>query len=83
MIGQLEREGFAVRAAGSVTETLAALGKEPADVVVLDLNLPDGDGLACAATCVRAAIPMPSSWSPRAMARSTACWGWSWAPTTI
>jgi len=46
IIGQLEREGFAVRAAGGVTETLAALAQAPADVVVLDLNLPDGDGLS-------------------------------------
>ncbi len=45
IIAQLERESFAVRAAGSVGETLAALEEAPADVVVLDLNLPDGDGL--------------------------------------
>ncbi|WP_241126864.1 response regulator transcription factor [Novosphingobium terrae] len=45
IIAQLERESFAVRAAGSVGETLTALEEAPADVVVLDLNLPDGDGL--------------------------------------
>ncbi len=45
IIAQLERENFTVRAAGSVGETLAALEDAPADVVVLDLNLPDGDGL--------------------------------------
>lgn len=46
IIAQLEREAFAVTAAGSVGEAVAALSREPADVVVLDLNLPDGDGLA-------------------------------------
>jgi len=45
IIGQLEREAFAVRAAGSVTEAVAELAAAAVDVVVLDLNLPDGDGL--------------------------------------
>jgi two-component system OmpR family response regulator len=46
MIGQLEREGYAVTPAGSVGEAQGALAEQPAEVVVLDLNLPDGDGLA-------------------------------------
>jgi DNA-binding response OmpR family regulator len=37
----LEREGFAVTVAATVADALAA---EPADLVLLDLNLPDGDG---------------------------------------
>ena len=37
----LEREGFAVTVAATVAEALAA---GPADLVLLDLNLPDGDG---------------------------------------
>lgn len=46
IMAQLGRERYAVRAAGSVGETRAALDAEPVDVVILDLNLPDGDGLA-------------------------------------
>jgi len=46
IIAQLAREIGCVTAAGSVAEALAALAAQPADVVVLDLNLPDGDGLA-------------------------------------
>jgi two-component system OmpR family response regulator len=46
MIGQLEREGYDVTPAGSVGEAQAALAAQPAEVVVLDLNLPDGDGLS-------------------------------------
>jgi DNA-binding response OmpR family regulator len=37
----LEREGFDVTVAATVAEALAA---GPADLVLLDLNLPDGDG---------------------------------------
>jgi two-component system OmpR family response regulator len=46
IIAQLERENFAVRAAGDLSEAKRALAAEPAEVVVLDLNLPDGDGLS-------------------------------------
>lgn len=46
IIAQLEREPYVVRAAGSVADIRRALAEEPADVLVLDLNLPDGDGLA-------------------------------------
>lgn len=46
VIAQLEREAGSVRAAGSAAEAYASLEAEAADVVVLDLNLPDGDGLA-------------------------------------
>jgi len=46
IIAQLEREPYIVSAAGSVGEIRQSLASEPVDVVVLDLNLPDGDGLA-------------------------------------
>jgi two-component system OmpR family response regulator len=46
IIAQLSREAYDVRAAGAVAEVRAALAEAPADVIVLDLNLPDGDGLA-------------------------------------
>jgi DNA-binding response OmpR family regulator len=37
-------EGYAVRVAGGAGEGLAALQREGADLVILDLMLPDGDG---------------------------------------
>ncbi|KQS03849.1 two-component system response regulator [Sphingomonas sp. Leaf357] len=45
MIGQLAREGYDVRAAGSIAGVRDALAEDHADLIVLDLNLPDGDGL--------------------------------------
>ncbi|WBO23793.1 response regulator transcription factor [Sphingomonas abietis] len=45
IIAQLHREPYAVVAAGSVRETRAAMFKAPVDLLVLDLNLPDGDGI--------------------------------------
>ena len=42
----LGAEGFEVSEAGSAEEGLAALAKQPVDLVLLDLNLPGLDGLA-------------------------------------
>ena len=41
----LEREGHAVRAANSLAEAERALAEEEPAMIVLDLNLPDGNGL--------------------------------------
>jgi DNA-binding NtrC family response regulator len=41
----LEAEGYTVRGAASGREALAAVAELPPDVVVLDRNLPDADGL--------------------------------------
>jgi DNA-binding NtrC family response regulator len=41
----VEREGFDVREAGTLAKARQALADEPPDVVLLDLALPDGDGL--------------------------------------
>ncbi len=41
----LERDGHSVRSAGSLAATRKVLGTAPADVLVLDLELPDGSGL--------------------------------------
>jgi two-component system KDP operon response regulator KdpE len=38
-------EGFAVQTAVSLSEALAMLRHQPPDVIVLDLGLPDGDGV--------------------------------------
>ncbi|HEX6640079.1 MAG TPA: response regulator transcription factor [Thermoanaerobaculia bacterium] len=42
----LEREGFAVTTAGSVAEALGEVNRRAYDLVLLDIVLPDGDGLA-------------------------------------
>jgi DNA-binding NtrC family response regulator len=42
----LSRRGFVVQSCGSGEDTLALLGQEAYDVVVLDLRMPGMDGLA-------------------------------------
>src|SRR3954464_4771537 len=41
----LEREGYAVQRVGNGTDAIARVGSEPVDLVILDLGLPDIDGL--------------------------------------
>ncbi len=44
----LQREGFVVTTAGTVAEGLGEINRRAYDLVLLDINLPDGDGLtAC------------------------------------
>lgn len=45
LVRTLEREGYAVEWVDSGQRALDELGKVPADVVILDLGLPDMDGL--------------------------------------
>ncbi|MCP1470259.1 two-component system OmpR family response regulator [Sphingobium sp. OAS761] len=45
IVGQLSQENFRLLGAGSLSELRATLEREPVDLIVLDLNLPDGDGL--------------------------------------
>src|ERR1051325_176977 len=40
----LEREGFAVRAAATRSEAVAAFSERAPDVLILDVGLPDADG---------------------------------------
>jgi two-component system KDP operon response regulator KdpE len=44
--GALEAEGWLVHEVGSLRDGLAAAGTRQPDLVVLDLGLPDGDGLS-------------------------------------
>ena len=45
MQSSLSMEGFDVQTAGSLNEANALLQHSPPDVIVLDLGLPDGDGM--------------------------------------
>jgi CheY-like chemotaxis protein len=40
----LERRGYAVKVANSMTEAIAKTKQEPADVIISDIGLPDGTG---------------------------------------
>lgn len=46
IVGQLAQDHYEVLAAGSLAGLKAAMAGEPIDLIVLDLNLPDGDGLS-------------------------------------
>ncbi|KKW91962.1 MULTISPECIES: response regulator [Sphingobium] len=46
IVGQLAQEHYEVSAAGSLSELDAAMAARTIDLIVLDLNLPDGDGLS-------------------------------------
>ena len=45
IVGQLRQEYYEVMAAGSLQELNEVMAGQPVDLIVLDLNLPDGDGL--------------------------------------
>ena len=46
VLGQLAREGYTLSEAGDIATIRRILGLSAIDLIVLDLNLPDGDGLA-------------------------------------
>ena len=55
----LEREGYSVVAVGSGAEALSALERQPVRLVVLDLTLPDMDGLeVCRQIRARSSVPV-------------------------
>ncbi len=53
------REAFELRVAGSLAEALARLDEEPVDVVLLDLTLPDSEGLGTFTRVSEAAPDLP------------------------
>jgi DNA-binding response OmpR family regulator len=56
----LQNEGFKVSLAASGEEMLAILDKEPIHLVLLDLGLPDEDGLTLARQIrARSSLPIP------------------------
>jgi CheY-like chemotaxis protein len=56
-----EETGHRVTTTGSIADTVAAASAEPVDLLLLDLGLPDGDGLAVLAELTtREALPRVS-----------------------
>ena len=56
----LAREGYAVDVAGTLTEARDKLSLSQYDVVLLDVNLPDGSGFALAEEVRRGQVPGPT-----------------------
>lgn len=57
--GYLETQGFSVRVADRGDTLLRTVGSEPVDLVLLDLNLPDEDGLVLVRQIrARSAVPI-------------------------
>lgn len=55
----LQPEGFAVTLVGTIAEAIGEVNRQPFDLVLLDLILPDGDGLdACARIRKRHRMPI-------------------------
>ena len=80
----LEREGYEVVSYPTGREGLVGILGDPPDLVLLDLNLPDLDGLS---VCRECGTPLPcaispSSCSPLGSRRATVCSGSISAPTT-
>ena len=46
IVGQLAQDHYVVEAAGSLAELRGLMAAGAVDLIVLDLNLPDGDGLS-------------------------------------
>ena len=61
---ELALTGYAVESAGSLGEARRLLKRETFHVVVLDMRLPDGNGLTCSRRSRRPRPPRRSSCSP-------------------
>ncbi|MFE6645606.1 response regulator transcription factor [Nocardioides sp. NPDC057772] len=61
----LQREGYAVDGAGSVAGALEKLGLNAYDLVVLDINLPDGSGFEVASALRTGAVEVAGEEPPR------------------
>ena len=74
--GHLARRGFAVDAVACAREAHAALADVAYDGLLLDLDLPDADGMTVlSAVRAGAAATCPSCSSPPATRSRTACGG--------
>lgn len=78
----LGEAGFRVSIAPTGNQAESELRRETFDAVILDLMLPDADGLdLCRRIRARSALPLMML-TARAAIRSTAWLVWNWVPTT-
>ena len=84
MLGEyLERAGYVVKSRGTVAEGYATARREAFDAVVLDIMLPDGDGLdLCRRLRSESDVPILMLTAHEAI-RRTASWASRSARTTI
>ena len=79
----LGRAGFVADTVATCADARATLAVNPYDAAILDLGLPDGDGLAVIGEARRTGKAIPILCSPRAT-RSRIAWpAWTRAPTII
>lgn len=72
----------AVRMADSVAAARQAISGELPELVILDINLPDGDGLACSGKSAATAIS-PFCSCPPGTRTVTGCSAWGWGRMII
>ena len=77
----LARAGFGVREASDGVQALEMVAQVAPDLIVLDVLMPEMDGLEAAVACARAA-GCPSCSCPPRTRSWTRSWAWSWAATT-
>lgn len=79
----LDLHGYAYREARTASQALLELSSQPPDLAILDLGLPDGDGVEsfarcaggrrCRSSCYRRVWRMPTKWK-RSMPERTITW---------
>jgi len=80
--GNLQRAGYTVDRCGTLDETRAALSTASYALLLLDLRMPDGDGLDLLRELAATKALCPSSSPPRGDRFSIASPDWMKAPTT-
>lgn len=79
---QLRGAGYGhIRTAQSCGSARACFAAEQPELMILDINLPDGDGFRCSGRCGQKRMSRRCS-SPHGMRMPTVCSGWVLAQTT-
>src|ERR1700729_4482039 len=79
----LEKEGFTMAGAQTGKGAIELCRRERPDLVILDIMLPDSDGLdICKGLRNHSELAnVPILFLTAKVSKPTAFWGWSWAPT--
>ena len=78
----LEAGGYHVLTAGSCRQGIMMFSSHVPDLVILDLGLPDGDGLDLSVPPART-VRSPFSSCPHGLWKATRYPLWIWVPTTM